>query len=178
GLSISESDFLTMWKAFNYGYILIYPKEKKEVVEAVLAREYDENVAYQNVLKRAEAELKQNPDDIFAQFNIAVAEYYLGNYEEAVAAFEKAEPGLPPRMLWYQYEPILAYQKVKNYDRVFQLTDVIFNSGNVVFSELYQIRGEVYMSLGDKEAARAAFEKAAYYNHNFLAAKKALENIN
>ncbi|MBI4097050.1 MAG: tetratricopeptide repeat protein [Candidatus Levybacteria bacterium] len=166
-----------MWKAFNYGYILIYPKEKKEVVEAVLAREYDENGAYQNVLKRAENELEQNPDDIFAQFNIAIAEYYLGNYEEAVAAFEKAEPGLPPRMLWYQYEPILAYQKLKNYERVIQLTQNVFYSGNLVFSELYQVRGEVFLAQGNKEAARGEFEKAVYYNKNLKPAQLSLQSL-
>lgn len=177
-LEVSYADFFSMWQPFNYSYILVFPKEKQAIVNAILGKEKDEKVAYRNALKRSEEKLRENPDNAYAQFNIAIAEYYLGNYEEAVIAFEKAEFGLPPRMLWYQYEPILAYQKVKNYDRVFQLTDTILINGNLAFSELYQIRGEVYEVLGNKEAAKQAFENAVYYNHNFLAAKKALENIN
>ncbi|MBI4097145.1 MAG: C39 family peptidase [Candidatus Levybacteria bacterium] len=178
GIEIAYSDFLSMWQPFQYGYILVFPKEKQDVVNSILDKEEDETVAWQSALERAEKELKQNPNNTYAQFNIAIAQYHLGSYENAVVSFEKAEPNLPPRMLWYQYEPVLAYQKMKNYDRVFQLTDAILQNGNLAFSELYQVRGEVYKVLGNTEAAKQEFENAVYYNHNFLTAKKALENMN
>ncbi|EKD84740.1 MAG: hypothetical protein ACD_38C00166G0001, partial [uncultured bacterium] len=62
-----------------------------------------------------------------------------------------------------QIEPILAYQKLKNYTRVFQLTDKILNTYNRAFSELYQIRGEIYQELGKVDLAEAEFGKARFY---------------
>lgn len=177
-IEIPYSDFLAMWQPFQYGYVLVFPKEKQDVVNSILDKEVDEMVAWQNTLERAEKELADNPNNAYTEFNLAVAHYYLGNYKKTIEAFERAEPNLPPRMLWYQYEPIVAYQKEKNYDRVFQLTAAVFNSGNLAFSELYQVRGEVYEVLGNTEAAKREFENAVYYNHNFLAAQKALENMN
>jgi predicted negative regulator of RcsB-dependent stress response len=45
------------------------------------------------------------------------------------------------------------------------------------FSELYQIRGEIYLEKGNKEAARREFELALKYNKNFQPAKTALQNL-
>lgn len=170
-------EFMSMWQPFNYGYILVYPKEKQNVVKSILGQEVDEKIAYKNTLDRSEKELQQNPSDQYAMFNLATAEYYLGDYKKSVEWFEKAEPSLPSRMLWYQYEPILAYQKVKNYDRVFQLTQNVFYSGDMAFSELYQVRGEVYLEQGNKEEAKGEFEKAVYYNNNFKPAQLSLQAL-
>lgn len=70
-------------------------------------------------------------------------------------------------MLWYQIEPILAYQRLKDYKRVFQLTDKILNNYNRAFSELYYIRGEIFQEQGKRVLAKTEFEKAIFYNENF-----------
>ncbi len=156
---ISFSDFEKLWQPFNYGYILVYPSESKEIVEAILAEAIDPQAAYQKAVERAERGSNY--------FNLATSFYHLGKYQKSIAAFEKIEKRLPPRMLWYQIEPILAYQKLGEFDRVFALTDKVLNGGNNAFSELYQIRGEVFSALGEKEKARVEFEKAVKYNVNY-----------
>lgn len=136
------------------------------MVEVIIGDDADQETAYKHALTRAEKEVQENPSDGYALFNIALAQYYLGDYQKSVEAYEKAEPLLPPRMLWYQYEPIVSYQKLKQYDRVFELTDRILYSGNLAYAELYKIRGEVFREQGNEEAARAEFDKAVYYNKN------------
>jgi len=61
----------------------------------------------------------------------------------------------------------LAYQKTGQYDRVFELTDHLINNGNRAFSEVYQIRGEIYQTQGKKAEAEKEFEKVLTYNQNF-----------
>ncbi len=176
-LTYSYDDFLAMWQPFNYGYILVYPPEKQEVVEAILGEDLDAATAYRKSIQRAEKELTENPQAFYPHFNIATANYYLGEYQQAIDHYEKALPNLPARMLWYQLEPIQAYQKLGEDDVVFRLTDRILTNGNRAYSELYQMRGEIYRKQGNTDAAREEFEKAVYYNKNFQPAKDALIHL-
>jgi tetratricopeptide (TPR) repeat protein len=204
-LTFTYDTFLSMWQPFNYGYIIVYPKDKQAVVDAILGEEKNASVAYRNSMVRAERELQAchpEPDEgearqgrldsrsqgipgqarndsmcAYSHFNLATAEYHLGNYLEAIKYYEQAAPNLPSRMLWYQLEPIQAYQKIGRDDTVFELTSKILNNGNLAYSELYQMRGEIYQKQGDTEAARAEFDKAVYYNRNFQPAKKSLSEL-
>ncbi len=176
-LSYSYDQVLSMWQPFNYGYILVYPKEKQPIVDAILGTEQDEKIAYHNAINRAEQELEINPDDVYAQLNKSTSYYHLEEYKKAVASYNKARDGLPDRILWYQLEPLFAYQKTGDFDRVFEITEAILNSGNPAYSELYQMRGEMYLTRGDTETAKAEFEKAVFYNTNYEPAKQALEKI-
>jgi hypothetical protein len=177
GLTYTYDEVKEMWKPFNYGYILVYPKEKSAVVEAILGEDMNKEAAYRNALARANDDLQSNPDDVYAEFNKSTAYYHLGDYKQAVASYDKAKDGLPDRILWYQYEPLYAYQKEKKYDRILEIADGILNNGNEAYSELYQMRGEIYIERGDKDAAREEFELAAYYNSNFAPAQKSLESL-
>ncbi|MBA3724352.1 MAG: C39 family peptidase [Candidatus Levybacteria bacterium] len=177
GLVYSYEDVVSMWKPFNYSYILVYPKEKKAVVEAILGEDIDRETAYRNALTRANSELKKDKNDFYAEFNRSTAFYHLGDTKNAVMSYDKAKDRLPDRILWYQYEPLYAYQKEERYDRVFQIAEGILNNGNRAYSELYQMRGEIYLDRGEVESARKEFELALRYNVNFEPAKKALEKI-
>ena len=174
---ISYFDFLSMWQPFNYNYMIIFTKEQKDLVEAIISSEIDENVAWKNALDRAKMEGELSPENVYPPFNMSTAYYHLGDYQNSASAFEKVESRLPRRMLWYQIEPIQAYKELGNYERVFQITDNILNSGNRAYSELYQIRGEIFLSQGNKEKAREQFELAILYNENFEPAKKSLESL-
>lgn len=176
-LEYSYEDFEGMWRPFNYGYILVYPKDKQKLVDRIVGEEKNETIAYKNAITRAEKELQEEEHSL-AYFNIATAHYHLGNYQKSIEAFEKSEThNLPSRMLWYQLEPIQAYEQLKNYDRVFALSDAILYNGNEAYSELYQMKGEIYLTQGDKTGAKSEFEKALYYNTNYEKAKKALEAV-
>ncbi len=157
-LKFSYQAFNDLWEPFGYQYLIIVPKEKQAVVEAILADELDEKVAWQHTLQRAQKENNL--------FNQSVAHYYLGNYKESVEAFEKVQPSLPPRMLWYQTEPIQSYLELGNYDKVLSMTQNILERNNLAYSELYIMRGKVYQKQGKTELAETEYAKARQYNKN------------
>ncbi|RJP47321.1 MAG: hypothetical protein C4584_00600 [Armatimonadetes bacterium] len=169
--------FLNLWQPFNYEYMTITSPEKEAVVKKIIGEEVDESVAWQNALKKAQLEESLHPDSVFPLFNQSVAHYHLRQYTESVEVFEKVEKRLTSNTLWYQIEPILAYQQLKNHTRVLSLTDRVFQGGNIAFSELYIIRGEVYLDQGNREAAQREFEKAYQYNRNLPQAKEKLNSI-
>ena len=170
-------DFLSMWQPFNYDYMIVYKPEQENLIMSILGEESDEQTAWSNALARAEKEMSVDPENIYPGFNIASAAYHLGDYQRSIEEFEKVENRLPKRMLWYQIEPILAYQKLGKYDRVFEISSRIINGGNRAFSELYMIMGEIYLEQNDSTKAKEQFELALLYNKNFEAAKKALNSL-
>jgi hypothetical protein len=172
------NDFNLLWQKFNYEYLVLVPPDKVEIADAILGKEVNEKVAWENAVNNARLQLQQNPNDIYAQFNLSVALYNIGDYHGSVTEFEKVEHQLPFRTLWYQIEPIKAYFELGNYGRVFQITDKILNNHNRAFSELYLIRGEIYRLQGNLEAARSEFEKAVFYNQNLEVAQQALDSLN
>jgi len=174
---ISYYDFLSMWQPFNYAYVIVYKNEQKDLVEAILGSEVEESTAWANSLERAKIESELDEANVYPRFNMSAAYYHLSDYKNSVLMYEDVEENLPKRMLWYQIEPILAYQQLGNYDRVFQISEHIFENGNRAFSELYQIRGEIYLEKGSYDLAKSEFDKALQYNINFSDAKESLSNI-
>lgn len=167
-------EFLEMWQPFGYNYLPVYPPEKEAAVKVILGQNQNEKEAWRYALDRAEKENQLDPENVHPIFNLSVAYYHLGEYQKSVAEFERVESRLSRRALWYQIEPILAYWQLKNYDRVFALSDRLFENGNRAFSELYQLRGEIYLEKGDKGAARQEFELALKYHKGFKPAEEAL----
>lgn len=177
-LEYSYDVFNEMWKPFNYGYIVIFSEEKKELVYKIVGEEVDKLTAYKNAVSRAENNLDNNPDSAFDLFNLSNSHYHLGEFAKSVEYYERAQSiGLPPRMMWYQLEPLKAYLEIGDHERVFSLTDWIMQNNNIAFSELYILRGKSYQSQGNISSARAEFEKAVYYNQNLTIAKEALESL-
>lgn len=176
-LEYTYADFNDIWKKFNYEYLVFVPKDKVELTEQILGENADTKTAWQNAVEKSQSVLTQNPDDIYARFNLSVALYNTQDYQRSVEEFEKVENRLPFRTLWYQIEPIKAYFELGNYQRVFSLTDKVLNNYNKAFSELYLIRGEIYKKQGNVEAAKEEFQKAVQYNINLKAAQLALNSI-
>lgn len=174
---ISFSDFLELWQSFNYTYILVYPPNEQKTVTAISGKRIDATFSYNQAVEIAFEEVEKDPKNIYTYFNLSTSFYHLGDYQKSIEYFEKVENQFPKRMLWYQIEPILSYQKLGQFDRVFEITEKIFASGNLAFSELYLIRGEIYLSQGEKEKAKAGFEKAVFYNKNLKAAQEALRTL-
>lgn len=173
----SYTDFNDIWKKFNYEYLVLIPKEKEEAAKQILGDNYDEKKSWHNAVEVIKQEIAKDPTDIYNHFNLSVAYYHTGNYKESIAEYEKVADQLPFRTLWYQIEPIQSYYEVGNYDNVFAITDSILNNQNRAFSELYVLRGNIYNKQGNKEAAKAEYEKAVYYNKNLKEAQDALASI-
>lgn len=176
-LRYSYNEFLKLWQGFNYEYVVVAPQELEKVVQEILAKDFDETTAWQNAYDRAARDTIIEPDNIYHLFNQSVAASHLKKYSETVTLFEKIENRLPPRMLWYQIEPIQAYLDLGDYQKVFEISEKILNNGNRAFSELYLIRGEIYLNHGDKDLARREFEKAVFYNINLQKAKDKLNAL-
>jgi hypothetical protein len=176
-IQFSYADFDAMWKKYNYEYLVLVPKAKQALAEAILGSDLNEKVAWQQTVLVDEAALAQNPDDIDSRFNLSVALYYVGAYKQSVDQFEKVQNELPFRTLWYQIEPIEAYYALGDYAQVFTLTDSILNNGNRAFSQLYILRGDIDKKEGHLAAAKAEFEKAVYYNTHLKAAQDALRSV-
>lgn len=171
----SYDEMNVMWEKFNYEYLVLVPPEKTVLVKVILGENIDEKVAWQKAVERARQEFAQNPEDVTAGFNLSVALYKVGEFEESVEVFEEVESRLPARTLWYQIEPILAYEQLGEYDKVFTITDQILQNGNRAFSELYLIRGRIYEVQGNPNLARTEYEKAVLYNKNMKEARRALD---
>ena len=176
-LKFSYESFNEIWEKFNFEYLVIIPKDKVMITEAIIGEDKDTNKAWERAAKNARELAEKYPENIFYRFNLSVALYNTGAFQESVAEFEKVEDKLPFRTLWYQIEPIQAYFALGDYERVFYLTDRILNNYNKAFSELYLIRGEIYKIRGDAAAAKEEFEKAVFYNTGLASAKEALNSL-
>ena len=172
------SDFLKLWKHYNYEYVVLATPENRGTIEKILGGELDQMKSWQNAVAGAQSELVKNPNDNVARFNLAVSLYYTGDYARAVSEFEKVESSLSKYALWFRIEPIKAYFELKNDTRVFSLADKIFADGNLGYSELYLVRGKTYLRDGKTDLAKKDFEKAVFYNENFKEAKEALAGAN
>lgn len=176
-LRFSYEEFLTLWKPFNYAYLVIAPTEKKAEIEKILGENLSWPVAWQKAADRAQIELGQDPDNLETNFNLSVAYYYLGKFSDSTFILEKIKDRLPEHTLWYQVEPIKAYFEINNFEKVFSLTDKIFQDGNKAASELYLLRGQSLLKQNKPTEARAEFEKAFFYNENSIEAQKSLEAL-
>ncbi|MGH7204376.1 MAG: C39 family peptidase [Candidatus Levyibacteriota bacterium] len=165
-ISYSDADFNYMWQKYNYQYLVLVPKEKQKIAEQILGKDLNEKTAWKKTAIMNQQTLQTNPSDVTSRFNLSIALYYLGQYQQSVSEFEKVADQLPFRTLWYQIEPIEAYYQLGDYQKVFSLTDDILNNGNRAFSELYILRGNSYKKQGNRKAAKEAYEKAVYYNTN------------
>lgn len=163
-LSYSYQKFDSLWKNFNYEYLVLVPKDKKLLAERILGEDIDEKKAWSKAVANAKKALEKDPSDLYVRFNLSVALFYTGEYNQSISEYEKVAGELPFRTLWYQIEPIQAYDALGMYEKVFSITDKILNNGNRAFSELYLIRGKIYQKQGKPDLAQEEFQKAVFYN--------------
>lgn len=176
-LQYTYKNFNNIWKAFNYEYLVLADPEQEKLVEAILGENKDFINSWRLASEFAGEQLKQDPNDVYARFNLSVALYNIKDYKESVNEFEKIESKLPFRTLWYNIEPILSYFELGDYERVFDITDKILNNGNRAFSELYIVRGEIYKKQGNADSAHQEFEKALLYNQHLESVRNVLTNL-
>lgn len=162
-LSYSYRDYLELWEPFNFEFLVLVPSEKVLVVETILGGLSEEESAWKEALALSNQKLDQNPNDLYARFNRAVSLYHLDAYQASVNEFENVQSRLPFRTLWYQIEPILAYYKLGDHDQVLKITQQILENQNRAYSELYQLRGQIFESRGQTELSQEAYALAQQY---------------
>lgn len=156
------------WESFLYSFLVLGSDQKTSVIEGILGEMAAEQTAWQQLLTRTDGYYL----DMYRNFNQSVAYYYLGDYKSSIATYESIATELPGRMLWYHLEPIWAYEKAGNSDKVFSITNNILNKNNRAFSELYVIRARMYIADGNVSAAKNELDLAIRYNQNYLEAKR------
>ncbi len=98
------------WQAFNYVYTIVFLPSQEETVKNILGDNWDRDTNRQNALAVAQQETEDDPENVFAWFNLGGNLVYFGEYHNATLAFDKArEIGWPQRMLRYQFSPFMAY---------------------------------------------------------------------
>ena len=175
-LTYADADY--QWRQFNRNYITFYPPERQAEVTIIIGEDMDDGTMWQKSLTRAQTELNLDLDDPFLWFNLGTIYNQFGEYERAVTAFDQARSiGLPWRMLWYQFGPYEAYYQVGRIEDVLLLAEVTLKD-RPYFEESYYYQGLAQEALGDVDAARASFQKAAAFNPRFQPAVDALIQLN
>lgn len=165
------------WQEFNRLYIVVFPPDEVEVINALLGPDVDETANRQNALAAAQADTKAGPENAFAWFNLGSNLNYFDRYAEAAEAFDKArELGLPKRMLFYQFGPYRAYFNLGRYQDVIDLSTFTLDY-RPDLEESYFWRAWAEYMLGDQNAAIADFRNALEVNPTFNDAQVALESI-
>jgi tetratricopeptide (TPR) repeat protein len=175
------------WQQFNYTFFVVYPPEKEQLVFNLLGPELLESATmWQNTAQRAQAEIETNPENAFAWFNLGTSLTRLGEmigeaeyYENGAAAFDQARIlGIPPRIVWYQFRPYVAYMKVGRTQDMIDLADATLTTqGGRNVEETYLYKGHALALQGDAQGAIEAYEQAIRLNGNFYPAQWALDSI-
>ncbi|GAB1421434.1 hypothetical protein MASR2M15_15990 [Anaerolineales bacterium] len=177
GINISYQDVDKNWKDFNRSFIVIYPNELEASVQTILGPLWDASSATETALKTAQDEVRLNPNDAFAWFNMGTSLTHLKRFEEASIAFDQARRlELPWRMLWYQFEMFEAYFETGRYDDVLSLTKTNISNAPEL-EEMYYWQGRVFEAQGQPEKARSSFITALNYNPYFKAAADSLAGL-
>jgi tetratricopeptide (TPR) repeat protein len=175
------------WQQFNYTFFVVYPPEKEQAVRDFLGPDLlDPATMWQKAAVRAQAEIDDDPGNAFAWFNLGTSLARLGEmtgeaafYENGVAAYDQARSiGIPPRIVWYQFRPYIAYMKVGRYNDMIDLADTTLSTqGGRNVEETYLYKGHALLFQGDVQGAVAAYERALRLNKNFYPAQWALDSL-
>lgn len=183
----SYEDVEHYWQHFNNTFYVVYRPEQEAEVQAILGEEiFDDFTMWQKVAAIADEQTKSDPEDEFAWFNLGTALTRMGAvtgdaqyYQGGAQAYDRArEIGLPPRMLWYQFEPYLAYMRSDRYQDMVDLADATLETqGGRNVEETYLYKGHALSYLGDVSGAITAYQEALAVNENFYPAEIALGSL-
>jgi hypothetical protein len=183
-------EFMKWWQQFYYTFYVIYPEHRADEVFAIIPDVLEDDVTmWQHAVEIARRELQADEDNVFTWFNLGVALTRLGEnatsgnqqyYLEATSAFDHArEIGLPPRTLYYEHRPFMAYFKTGRNDDILELTGSLIDStpGGKWVEEIHWYRGHALTAVGDLTGAAEAYEKALEVNPNFYYAQWSLDYV-
>ncbi len=181
----SYEDFLYWWQQFNYTFYVVYEPSQEPLVFSIVPEQLQNEVSmWQYTLELAQQEIAADPGNVFAIFNLGVSLTHLGQltgdaayYEAGAEAFDQARAiGLPPRTLYYEHRPFMAYWKTGQIDEVLALVDAMLATpGGRYVEEIFWYQGHALAAKGDLVAAGAAYRNALEVNPNFLEAQQSLD---
>ena len=184
GRPLPYADLDEFWKQFNYTFYVVYEPLQEEIVHNILGETMLDNFTmWQLTANRALQETESEPANPFVWFNLGAALTEMAKltgeaqyYQAGAQAFDKSRVSeLPPRMLWYQFQPYPAYLAVGRYEDVFTLVNaVLSNSGGLDVEETYYYQGQLREAMGDAAGAVVSYQEAVRLNPGYEAAVAAL----
>jgi tetratricopeptide (TPR) repeat protein len=185
---MSYDTIMQFWRHFDYVYVVIFPRERTEEVNAILGENADPQINFRNAtnLALAEANSLTGREQFFAWFNAGSNLVYLQDYANAAQAYDNAfslYPSLPEkerpwRLLWYQDGPYNAYYHAGRYQDVINLAhSTLVNVDKPVLEETYYWRGMARDAMGDRQGAIEDLNRAHTLNPNSTPAGTELQNI-
>ena len=176
-LRMSYAEFDEGWRVYSRAYMPVYPPEQTDLVAAIVEGDLDEAALMQRALRVAEDEVAAQQGNPFLWFNLGTALTRVGRTADASLAFDRARAtGLPPRLLWYQFAPLEAYQAEGRFGDVLALSDYTLQQAWEI-EESHYYRGKALEGLGRRGEARVAFETAVRVNPKFSPALHALHTL-
>ncbi len=166
-----------VWWPFNRLYIPIYRPERAGVVQAILGEDMEGVAMFRRAQAAAQEAIHTRPTDAYAWFNLGDDLLGLDDAPGAIAAYEKAmQLGLPERMLWYRVEPLAAYNRGRQHQRVLDLSAPLL-ARTVGLAQVYEQRGHAYLAMGQTEKAAIEYRQALFYAPGLVGAREGLEKI-
>lgn len=166
----SYADLSRLWHQFNNVLVVVYDPAMKPAVADILGPGIDDaTVMWRAAVDKARGDVRADPNDAFAWFNLGSSLVATGEppgdgtaWRQAAASFDQARLyGLPARMLWYQFAPYEAYLAVGRARDVVELAEATMaTQGGRSVEETYLFLGYAYQALGEETAARDAFGQA------------------
>ena len=184
----SYDEFMKWWQQFYYTFYVIYPEHRAgEVFRIIPEVLQDDETMWRHTIEIARRELQAESENVFTWFNLGVALTRLaaltGNqqeYLEATQVFDRARDiGLPPRTLYYEHRPFLAYYRTGRFNDILELTGALINdAGGKWVEEVHYWRGNALAMTNELRAAQEAYQEALRVNPNFYYAEWALDDVN
>jgi hypothetical protein len=157
------------WRAFNFVYLVVYPKNREREVTAILGPNADLKTNQTDTLNQAQLDTQtmQGQSLALAYFNLGSAHVSRLEYSDAASAYDMARYlGLPYRFLWYQTGPYSAYYYSGRYQDVLDLANAtLYVQENL--EESWYWRGMARLKLGDRKGAIADWREALVKHPGF-----------
>ncbi len=181
------ADVARYWWHFHNRFIVVYPAAQETAVLSLLGPDYtDPLTMWQQAAEVAQTAVTISPADPYAWFNLGSSLTHLGEltgesvyYEQAAASFDEARRiGLPWRMLWYQFEPYVAYLQNGRTADVLLLTNAqLATEGGRGVEENHLYQGHAYLAQGDAAGARRAYARGLEINPHHAELLEALAAV-
>ena len=177
GRAMDYANVDDLWRQFNRDYVVIYREFDEGRLLDILGEQYQPEFNAQWTLVQAQFDIYGENADAFAYLNRGWAQVQLGQFTEAVEAFDTAvEMGIPARMLWYEFGLFEAYLAAGRYDDVLAQGRLVLLATEGV-EEIYYYMGRAHAAKGETEQAIELYQSAILRNQYFDEARDALTEL-
>jgi tetratricopeptide (TPR) repeat protein len=164
------------WQQFNRRYLIFHRPDQAVAAASLVGENNSDTKMYENSRYQAQLELSLDRENPFVWFNLGSSLVGLGDYENAISAFNEARRlGLPWRFMWYQFSAYEAYLQTGAYDEVIVIADDVL--ARKASEEAYYYKGLALAATGDVNGARRQLQLAIRFNKNYEVARLALDAL-